>query len=321
MALATITGGGAFTRQNIQDINNNFAAVTQPDIWVRPQAGTTDSAGDGSYAKPYVSMAGAVGSRLFGPGVVIGLEGVLLEEITMPIVNDVSIVGMANQPRQATTSGAPNGGGATWLSPSGGTGSLLTWRGQAGLIQNIYFNNTATGATTGCVKLVGGGDPPLTPDAGHTRIYGCRFTGEANGIYISAGPGFLDIKDNIFLNFDSASDCAILAGDAGGTGWQSRIRNNVFTANTIHIKGLSWAYGWEVCDNRFSYIDVGVTTTTQIDFTGGSNNSVHDNTFDLPYNTSGITAMFALGTNDRWKFNKFSTAVTTTIFSFGAPSS
>lgn len=317
--MQTITGGGAFTRQNIQQINSNFAALTSPDIWVRPQASSGNAGADGSFEKPYATMAGAFGSPNFQPGVVIGLQGVLFEEISTPIVNDISIVGMANQPRQATTSGVANGGGATWLSPSSATASLLTINGQGWRVQNIYFNNTCTTATTGCIELVGGGDPPLTADAGHAQILGCRFTGEANGLYINGGPGFLTVQDNVFMNFDSSGDCAVLAGGSGGTGWNSRFIDNVFQANLTHIKGLSAAYGWELKGNRFSYIDVGVTTTTQIDFTGGNNNSVHNNFFDIPETTTGLAAMFVLGTNDRWYFNMLSTAQATTIYVFGGP--
>lgn len=320
MALKTITGGGALTRQNIADLNSNFAALANPDIWVRPQYGVNATA-DGSYAKPYATMSGAAGSPLFVPGCVIGLEGVLLEEFSGPIVNDITIVGMANHPRQATTSGTPNGGGATWLSPSSATKSLLTINGQAWNIQNIYFNNSCTTATTACIELVGGGDPPATADAGHTTINGCVLTGAANGIYINGGPGYLQITNNKIFNFSGSGDCGILAGGSGGTGASSVLKGNTFSSNATHLKGLSAAYGWEVANNHFTYIDVGVTTTTQIDFTGGNNNSVHDNYFDLPYSTAGITAMFALGTNDRWYFNQFATAVTTTIYSFGAPSS
>lgn len=318
MALTPITGGGSLTRQNISQINSNFAALANPDIWVRPQYGSNATA-DGTYEKPYATMAGAAGSPLFKPGVVIGLLGVLLEEYSSAIVNDITIVGMANQPRQATTSSVPNGGGATWLSPSGGTGSLLTINGQGWKVQNIYFNNSATGATTGCVKLTGGGDPPATADAGHTQILGNVFTGEANGIYINGGPGFLTIEGNTFYFFDSSGDCAILAGGSGGTGYGSKIANNEFRANLTHLKGLATAYGWEVTGNHFTYIDAGVTTTTQIDFTGGNNNSVHGNYFDVPATTTGLGAMFVLGTNDRWYFNQLGTAVATTIYAFGGP--
>lgn len=318
-----IQDAGVFTQRNKDAVNANFQALTNPDVWVRPQYGNNSGNGSvkyphGSYENAFASMSGL--ANVIEPGLVIGLEGVLLEEYSSPIINDVTIVGMAGQPRQATTSGIPNGGGATWLSPTGGTGSLLTINGQGWTVQNLYFNNTATGATTGCLVLTGGGDPPLTADSAHARIAGCVFTGEANGIYFNGGPGFVTIEQNRFQNFDSSGDKAILtAAGAGGTGAYARILNNVFDANLTHISGLAKANSWEIAGNRFSYISTGVTTTTQIDLTGGANNSVHNNYFDLPYNTNGISAMFVLGTNDRWYFNEFSTAVTTTIYSFGAP--
>lgn len=318
MALRKITGGGSFTQGNINAINSNFASLVVPDIWLRPQDGINATA-DGTYEKPYATMAGVAGSPLFVPGVVIGLLGVLKEEFSSPIVNDITIVGMGNKPRQATTSSVPNGGGATWLSPSGGTGSLLKINGQGWRVQNIYFNNSATGATTGCIELVGGGDPPLTADAGHAAIVGNVFTGEANGIYINGGPGFLLIEDNTFYFFDSSGDCAILAGGSGGTGYGTQIIGNFFESNLTHIKGLATAYSWCVAQNHFSYISGGVTTGVFIDFTNGTTNSVYDNTFDVNSGNAGIAAMFVLGTNDRWSANRLSTAVTTTNFSWGDP--
>lgn len=317
-----IQGGGAFTRKNIDQINSNFAELVSVDVWVRPQYGTNNVSNGsnyplGSYENPYVSMAGL--AAVIRPGIVIGLEGVLKEEYSTPIINDVTIVGMGNQPRQATTSGVPNGGGATWLSPSGGTGSLLTVRGQAWKIQNIYFNNSATGATTAGVKLVGGGDPPLTADAGHTQILDCVFTGEANGIYLDGGPGFLTIARNQFYFFDSSGDCAILAGGSGGTGYGTMVYDNQFESNLTHIKALATAYSWRVFRNHFSYISGGVTTGVFIDFTNGTTNSVFNNVFDVDSGNAGIAAMFVLGTNDRWSANALSTAVTTTNFSWGDP--
>lgn len=318
-AIRTITGGGAFSRQNITDINGNFAAVNgrTPDVWIRPQNGGFDT-NPGTFDKPLATMAGA--SKYIKPGIVIAVQGVLTEEFSGPIVNDVTIIGYnSNQPRQATTSGAANGGGATWLSPSGGTGSLLTINGQSWSVQNIYFNNSATGATTGCIKLVGGGDPPLTADAGGAQIYGCRFTGEANGIYIDGGPGFLDIAGNTFMFFDSSNDCAILAGGSGGNGYGTVVRQNFFESNLTHIKALSTAYSWKVFENHMSYISGGVTTGVFINFTGGNQNSVYKNVFDVDSGNGGIANMFLLGTNDRWAANALSTAVTTTNFSWGDP--
>lgn len=321
-----ISGGGTFTRKNISDINSNFAELggdgggvsgsLEPTVWVRPSYGNNNNAG--TFDKPFATMAGC--SRAIEPGVVIGVQGVLKEEFSGPIVNDVTIIGYnSNQPRQATTSGAPNGGGATWLSPTSGTGSLLTIRGQAWRVQNLYFNNSATGATTAGIKLVGGGDPPLTADAGHTQILGCVFTGEANGIYIDGGPGFLTIAGNTFYFFDSSGDCAILAGGSGGTGYGTQVYGNAFESNLTHIKALSTAYAWRVYDNHMSYISGGVTTGVFIDFTGGNQNSVYRNIFDVDSGNGGIATMFLLGTNDRWAGNTLSTAVTTTNYSWGDP--
>jgi hypothetical protein len=318
MALRTITGGGAFTAKNISDINGNFAAVTEPDLWVRPQNGN-DASADGTYAKPFATIGGALSSRLCVPGTVIGLLGVTLEQVSGPIINDITIVGMGNKPRQATTSGAPNGGGATWLSPSSATDSLLKIRGQGWTVQNIYFNNTCTTATTGCIEIIGGGDPPLTADGSHARIIGNVFTGEANGIYLNGGPGFLRVEGNTFYFFDSTGDCAILAGGSGGTGYGCQFVGNYFESNLTHIKGLSAAYSWVLSQNHFSYISGGVTTGVFIDFTNGTTNSVYDNTFDVNSGNAGIAGMFLLGTNDRWAGNRLSTAVTTTQFSWGDP--
>ncbi len=321
----TITGGGSFTRTNIDQINSNFTELSggsgasggsDVDVYINPAYGNNNNNGLSKNA-PKATMAGC--SSLIEPGIRIGLLGVLKEEYSGPIVNDVSIIGLGNAPRQATTSGAPNGGGATWLSPSGGTGSLLTVNGQAWNIRNIYFNNGATGATTAGVKLVGGGDPPLTADAGHTTIAGCIFTGEANGIYIDGGPGFLNIVGNTFYFFDSSGDCAILAGGSGGTGYGTKLIGNFFESNLTHVKALTTAYSWMVTGNHMSYISGGVTTGVFIDFTGGTTNSVYGNVFDVNSGNAGIAAMFVQGTNDRWSGNSLSTAVTTTNFSWGDP--
>lgn len=317
MPITPITQQGAFDGTVAAQINANFRAVSPtPDVWVRPQASGTVQ--DGSYTKPFGSMA--LARPVMEPGIVIGLEGVLKEEFNAPIISDVTIVGArSNAPRQATTSGVPNGGGATWLSPSGGTGTLLTINAQSWLVSNIYFNNSATGATTAGIKLVGGGDPPLTADAGGTTIQNCTFTGEANGIYIDGGPGFLRILGNTFMFFDSSGDCAILAGGSGGTGYGTRVIGNYFESNLTHIKALATAYSWMVTQNHMSYISGGVTTGVFIDFTGGNQNSVYGNTFDVNSGNAGIAAMFVQGTNDRWSFNQLSTAVTTTNSSWGDP--
>lgn len=306
MALAPITGGGAFTRSNIDAINSNFAAIDRPDLWVRPQYGNNTTA-NGTYERPFASVGGAIASPLLKPGMSIGLLGVTQEEVSAPVISDITIVGMANQPRQATTSGVPNGGGATWLSPTGGTGVLLKPNGQGWKIQNIYFNNSAAQP---CIQLVSLGDPPALADAGHTQILGCRFTGADCGIQILGGPGFNTIQGCTFLGFSGSGDCGIETSTGiGGTGWGTKILNCDFQANTIHIDVA--LLNVEIAYCHFTYTSASVTTTTQLDLTGCTDASVHHNTFDVPFNQNGLSAMFVAGTNDRYVANALGTACLT----------
>lgn len=319
--LQQITGGGAFTRQNIQQINQNFAALSEPDFWVRPQVGNNNGNGTsyplGSYQNPYADMTGFAG--LLKAGDVIGLEGVLLQEYSSPRVNDVTIRGMGNLPRQATTSGTPNGGGATWLSPSGGTGALLQPNGQAWTIENIFFNNSATAA--GCIKLVNAGDPPTSNCSEKTTVRGCILTGTDDGIAATDLPNNVLIELCTFFGFSGSGDLAISSATGAGTGTLQNwtIQDCDFLGNAGHITAPFTSS--RIRRNNFSYIYGSVTSTTQILLAGGSNNDVYDNRFAIPSTTNGISAMFSGGTNDRWGPNFTPNAVTTTIFLFSVPTS
>lgn len=304
-SLATITGGGTFTRKNIADINANFVALANPDLWVRPQYGNNSN--PGTYESPLATMAGC--SQYLRPGMTIGLLGVLLEEYSSPMVNDITILGMGNLPRQATTSGTPNGGGATWLSPSGGTGALLQPNGQGWRIQNIFFNNSATAA--GCIKLVNAGDPPTANCSEKTMIVGNILTGTDDGINCADLPNNVYVAGNRFFGFSGSGDLAMSSATGLGTGTLNGwvIEDNDFEGNTGHITmPLTSAI---IRRNQFSYIYGSVTTTTQIVLTSGSNNHIYDNSFAVPFNQAGLSAMFASGTNDRWAANTMGTACLT----------
>ncbi|HEX7936764.1 MAG TPA: hypothetical protein VF573_27335 [Paraburkholderia sp.] len=272
--MQTITGGGVFTRQNINDINDNFAELQTVDVWVRPQYGNNNTA-DGSWDKPYATMAGV--SKLLKPGLVIGLDGVLLEEFAAPVgVNNVTIIGNQVTPRQATTSGIANGGGATWLSPSGGTGSLVTLRAQGWSFINVYFNCSATAGA--CVKLSrsGTGDPPTDPDGSHAAFVNCRFTGANYGIEDAGGCGFVQIDQCEFFNFSGTGDTAIKNSStaiAAPLRWV--ITNTTFWGNANHI--VSPASRWTIKGCVFQ-----AATTVNINFTGGvAPNFVQQNAFGI----------------------------------------
>ena len=239
-ALQTISGGGSFTRQNISQINSNFDALNTVDLWVRPQYGNNLGNGStaplGSYDNPLATMAGC--ARYLKPGLVIGLLGVLLEEYVAPLgVNDVTIIGMANLPRQATTSGVPNGGGATWLSPSGGTGALITIRAQGWRLQNIYFNCSATANPCVYILTDGAGDPPVDSDGAHLVIDNCILTGTDDGVHVSGGTNFVRIQNSTLFGFSGSGDVAISYETGAGIGtlldW--RIENCKFFNNASNI--------------------------------------------------------------------------------------
>lgn len=271
-----ITGGGVFSRQNISDINSNFNSIVGGvDAWVRPQTGNANSA-DGSYDNPYVTMAAAAAAAEDGD--VIGLEGVLREHFVSPLgLNNVTVVGLQVTPRQATTDGTPNGGGATWLSPSTATNTsaLIRVRGQGWTLQNIYFNNSAT--SNGCVQPFTDGDPPAAADGAHLLIDNCILTGAAYGVYASGGTNFVTIRNSTLFGFSGASDAAIAqtVGAGIGTllGWQilnCRIYGNasniVMPFNQAVIKGCTITNG----------------TAANINLTGGTApNYVQQNAFNI----------------------------------------
>lgn len=77
--MITITGGGSFTRQNISDINNNFASVLPftPGnlIYLWPSYGNPASSPDGSVQRPYTDIASAYGAGRANKNDVIVLVG------------------------------------------------------------------------------------------------------------------------------------------------------------------------------------------------------------------------------------------------------
>lgn len=307
-AQQTITGGGSFTQGNINAINSNFTALQDIDLWVRPQYGTSNGNGStkfplGSYDNPYSTMA-ALTSRIV-PGIVIGLQGVLQEYWSPPNVADVTIRGVANYPRQATTSGVPNGGGATWLSPSTvvNTSALCNVIGQSWRFENIYFNNAGTTAPCVMLTVSGTGDPPVDPDASGASFEGCVFTGTDDGISSTGLPNFVQINNCTFFNFAGTGDTAISYAVGAGlkTLWQWSITNCRFENNVHNI--VAALNGANVHGNTFHYIGNTVTSTSLVILTNGKNNNVMLNKFTMAEST-GTATIFQGGTNDAW-FNYY----------------
>jgi len=165
----------------------------------------------------------------------IYLSGVLREQATAPQdVFDVTIVGAANRPRQATDAGVPTGGGASWLPPSSGAVAatpLLILREQGWVIENIMFSPHTSSA---CIRLSRAETAALM-DGSHAIIRGCYFVGGTTGIGIEdvGGCSRVLIEENRFEGLTGTAIKGISTGIAIPSHW--RITKNQFNGNTNAI--------------------------------------------------------------------------------------
>lgn len=168
----------------------------------------------------------------------IYLSGVLREQAITPVgVYDVTIVGAANQPRQATNGGVPTGGGASWLAPTSpvATTPLLQVIEQGWDIQNIQF---APVAASDCIRFRRM-ETATIPDGSHGRVKGCYFsTGGAAGHGVNLGEcKRIVVEDCQFEALTGAGGTAIRRSADGGIANTNYciIQRNIFTgcANDI----------------------------------------------------------------------------------------
>lgn len=204
----------------------------------------------------------------------IYLSGVLSEQALAPLgVFDVTILGAANTPRQATNSGVPTGGGAYWKAPSSPAAAtaLLTLREQGWTIANICFNpHTSSPAIEGIRA-----ESATYPDPSHLMIDGCYFIGGGTGqIGFQDSGGLFNVR---ILNskFKALGGVAIkgIAGAGIATPLEHQYIGNQFIGNTNDI--IIGCSGGRIMYNTFK-----ATTTQKVDLTAGANEIVQFNSFD-----------------------------------------
>lgn len=203
---------------------------------------------------------------------IIVIDGVIKEQLVAPAgVFDVTLLGGANRPRQATSSGTPTGGGAYWTSPASpvATTPLLELKRQGWRIENICFNPVASSAA---IRLTASAVDDLI-DGGHATISGCYFVGGGSGqigIEDNGGTGFVRIESSRFLLLASAI-LSLNTAKAMPLMWE--IVDNSFAQNTNDVK-MSLSYG-QILRNRFLTAGSGATnkviSTTFIAVQGGNN--------------------------------------------------
>jgi hypothetical protein len=164
-----------FREENRRAILQDYGVINK--VWyLFPQGG-----GPRGSFETFTSLAPNLRSRDL-----IYLSGVLRESAFTPLgVFDVTILGAANRPRQATNSGVPTGGGASWLAPlSGVVRPNLNIIEQGWTVQNIQF---APPAGNDCIRFRRM-ETAIIPDASHGRVIGCYFsTGGVAGSGINIG--------------------------------------------------------------------------------------------------------------------------------------
>jgi hypothetical protein len=203
----------------------------------------------------------------------IYLSGVLREQAVTPQdVFDVTILGAANRPRQATDGGVPTGGGASWLAPTSpaATTPLLKIREQGWQILNIQFAPVASSA---CIRL-SRAEVPTDMDGSHAIISGCYFVGGgALGIGIEdvGGCSHVLVDNCEFQSLADAGVKGISTGIAVPLGWI--IQDCKFMSNLNDVK-MSLSFGI-VQRNKFMTAGSGATnkvvSTTAVAVQGGNN--------------------------------------------------
>ena len=179
---------------------------------------------------------------------VIVLEGDIREQVVSPAgIYDVTLIGGANTPRQATSGGVATGGGATWRPPASPTAAtpLLEILVQGWDVLNISFTPHTSSAG---IRTTRSASVDAT-DGSHFRISNCLFNAQG-------GSGTIGIEDNGGASFGMIDNCR-------------------FIGLTTAIKGLNTAsnvpQGWRITQNRFN------TNTNAIGMS--LNQSLVDNNF------------------------------------------
>ncbi len=203
---------------------------------------------------------------------IVVVDGVITEQVLAPLgVFDVTVIGAANLPRQATSSGVPTGGGAYWKAPSSPTAAtaLLTLREQGWSIANIAFQPHTSSP---CIEGIRA-ESATYPDPSHLLIDGCLFIDGTTGIGFQDSGGCSDVK---IMNSRFQSLATAIKGVAGAgiaDPLSHVYQNNFFNQNTNDIV-IGCSYG-QIIGNRFKN-----TTTKKVSLTAGGHEIVTMNFFD-----------------------------------------
>jgi hypothetical protein len=233
---------------------------------------------------------------------VIVLGGVLREQVVAPDdVYDVTVLGAANLPRQATSGGVPTGGGACWLPPTSpvATTPLIELVAQGWMFSNIEFTPVNASAA---VRLTRSASVD-TIDASHASFRGCYFAANGGttqkGIEDNGGCSRVEIEDCRFEGLAGTAIVSLNTAAAVPLGW--RIQRNLFLRNTNAI-AMSLTQGL-VKDNVFNQAANDANNKVNLVSVAGqgSLNMVLKNFFSDAAANVTIAKGYKPGTTDIWR--------------------
>jgi hypothetical protein len=279
--------------ESIQNVPEFAAAVGSLSMggsvyFVDSVNGDDDNDGT-SLATAFATIAVAVAAAVANDTIYI--RGSFSEAVTVSVAG-LRLIGLGTTPKQAV-----------WTSATDTV--CLTIAAEHVLVQNIYFKPptyTASRATSAITLS----------SAGHARIIGCRFQGQAGSQIAIYSPlcnsDNVHIENNEFRYMNTATyGAAILGVEAGGlsySGWH--IKHNVFNSCVIAID-----INGRVCQiegNTIAYAGIAATgaggnvLAKGIDLSGTSSygNQVHGNYLGGTYGS----ALYTIGaTGDDWAGN------------------
>lgn len=276
---------------------NGLLPLIAGRVWyVDGQNGSNGNSGR-SADQAFLTMTKAL--TKVGNGDFIVFQGVIREQCTAPQdVFDVTIIGGANRPRQATDGGVATGGGASWLPPAAPVALTpnLILREQGWTLCNFMMSPTTSAA---CVRL-SRAEIAANMDGGHASFIGMYMVGGTTPVGIDDVGGTSRVLiDSCRFELLTTAIKGTSTGIAVPLGWI--VQDNLFQRNTNAI-AMSSSQGLfqrnvinqaaNDANNKMNLVAVGAQ---------GDLNRVIDNTFsDVAANVT-IAKGYKPGTTDVWR--------------------
>lgn len=230
------------------------------------------------------------------------LSGVFKEQVTAPVIYDVTVVGSENDPRQATSSGVQTGGGASWLAPASPTAStpLVRVVAQGWRFINIQFAPVAASA---CITF-DRRETAAIPDSSHGSVLGCYFTtGGAGGIGVEIIEcKKIRIEDCLFEALTGSGGLGIKTTAGGGVANPSYVvvNNCKFAQNTGDMDLAGMDRGLITNNNLFTSNVILAGTRIKLSGGNGFNHVLNNNFSDIAADVT-IAKGYTPGTSDVWR--------------------